>query len=167
MSLFNKKMSMLLCATALMFPAKTMQATSYSLPASTNASTSAVVVPTVDNTKGLFVILTDGNAMTQMMAFALATQTLEQGKSLQILLCGEAGKLAVKNSAQTMLKPVNKSPQMMLASLMSRGVKVEVCPLFLPNTNMTEANLITGVTVAKPPVIAQQMRADGIKLFTF
>lgn len=105
--------------------------------------------------------------MTQMMAFALATQTLEQGKSLQILLCGEAGKLAVKNSAQTMLKPVNKSPQMMLASLMSRGVKVEVCPLFLPNANMTEANLITGVTVAKPPVIAQQMRADGIKLFTF
>ena len=105
--------------------------------------------------------------MTQMMALVLSTQTFEQGKSVQILLCGPAGKLALKNSKQTMFKPINKSPQMLLAGLIARGVQVELCPLFLPSNNLNASQLITGVTIAKPPVIARKMRAEEIKLFTF
>ena len=105
--------------------------------------------------------------MTQSMALVLSTQTVMQGKSVQILLCGPAGELALKNSPQVMMKPLNKSPQMMLADLIAKGVKVEVCPLYLPNSGKTEADLVKGVSVAKPPVVAKRLRADGLRLFTF
>ena len=175
MSVLNKKMPMLLCAMALMFPpqiteaapAVAASAAAPSTNAGVNASAALTASLAAENTKGLFVILTDADPMTQMMALVLSTQTLDQGKSLQIMLCGPAGKLAVKNSEQTILKPANKSPQMLLASLIARGVTVEVCPLFLPNNNTTEAQLISGVSVAKPPVVAAKMIADGIRLFTF
>lgn len=175
MTLFHKKMPMLLCAMALMFPpqiteaapTKSASAAAPSTNAGVNASAALTASLAADSTKGLFVILSDADPMTQMMALVLSTQTLDQGKSLQMMLCGPAGKLAVKNSEETMLKPINKSPQMLLASLIARGVTVEVCPLFLPNNNMTEAQLISGVSVAKPPVVAAKMRADGVKLFTF
>lgn len=160
MSLFSKKTATLAFVLALLFPIQTMAAEPTIAAAAQPASS-------VDNTKGLFVILTDEEPMTQMMALVLSTQTIEQGKSVQILLCGQAGKLALKNSKQTMFKPINKSPQMLLAALIARGVTVEVCPLFLPNVNMSESQLINGVSIAKPPVIAQKMRAEGIKLFTF
>ena len=120
-----------------------------------------------DNTKGLYVVITEADPMTQMMALVLSTQTVMQGKSVQSLLCGPGGDLAMKNSRQVMMKPQNKSPQMLLADLMAKGVQVELCPLYLPNKGKTEGDLIKGVTVAKPPVVAQKLRADGIKLFTF
>lgn len=122
-----------------------------------------------DNTKGLFVVITDAEPMTQMMALVLSTQTVQQGKAVRILLCGPAGELAVKGSKQTMFKPIDKSPQMLLGGLMQKGVKVEVCPLYLPNygKGKSEADLIDGVSVAKPPVVAAAMREDGMKLFTF
>ena len=159
MSLFSKNASRIALLLALFTPIQTKAAERLTPAAQPAAS--------IDNTKGLFIILTDAEPMTQMMALVLATQTLEQGKSLQILLCDKAGQLALKNSKQTIFKPINKSPQMLLAGLIARGVPVVVCPLFLPNINVSESQLITGVSVAKPPVIAQKMRADGIKLFTF
>jgi predicted peroxiredoxin len=160
MSLFSKKTARLAFVFALLLPTQIMAAEPKITP-------SAPLAASVDNTKGIFVILTDEEPMTQMMALVLSTQTFEQGKSLQILLCGPAGKLAIKNSKQTMFKPINKSPQMLLAELIVRGVQVEVCPLFLPNFDMSESQLITGVSIAKPPVIARKMRADEIKLVTF
>lgn len=160
MLLFSKKTATLAVVFALLFPIQTRAAEPIIAPA-------VPLTASVDNTKGLFVILTDEEPMTQMMALVLSTQTIEQGKSVQILLCGQAGKLALKNSKQTMFKPINKSPQMLLSALIARGVEVEVCPLFLPNSNMNESELITGVSIAKPPVIARKMRAEGIKLFTF
>jgi predicted peroxiredoxin len=159
MSFFSKNTAQLAILLALLAPIQTTAAEPIKPAAPPTTS--------VDNTKGIFVILTDEEPMTQMMALVLSTQTFEQGKSLQILLCGQAGKLAVKNSKQTMFKPINKSPQMLLAELIARGVQVEVCPLFLPNFNMSESQLITGVTIAKPPVIARKMRAEEIKLVTF
>lgn len=124
-------------------------------------------VASTETTKGLFVVITEAEPMTQMMALVLSTQTVQQGKSLQILLCGPGGDLAMKNSRQVMMKPQNKSPQMLLQDLIAKGVRVEVCPLFLPNKGKTEADLISGVTVAKPPVVAKNLREDGVKLFTF
>lgn len=116
---------------------------------------------------GLYVVVTTDDAQTQMMAMVLSTQTVKQGKSVRMLLCGPAGELAVKGSEQTMLKPLDKSPQMLLAGLIKSGVPVEVCPLFLPNKGAAPEVLIDGVTVAKPPVVAERLRADDIKLFTF
>ena len=159
MSLFSKNTTRLAFLLAFSVPIQAM--------AAEPIATAAPTATSVDNTKGLLVILTDAEPMTQMMALILATQTLEQGKSLQILLCDKAGQLAVKNSKETIFAPINKSPQMLLAGLIARGVQVEVCPLFLPNFNMSESQLITGVSVAKPPVIAKNMRTEGIRLLTF
>jgi len=118
-------------------------------------------------TKGLFVIVTTPDAQTQMMAMVLSTQTIGQGKSIRMLLCGPAGELAIKNSEQTMLEPLNKSPQMLLLGLIKSGASVEMCPLFLPNKGTDDAVLIDGVSIAKPPVVAQNLREDGMKLLTF
>ncbi|WP_294346008.1 DsrE family protein [Prosthecochloris sp.] len=120
-----------------------------------------------DDTKGLFVVVTTGDVQTQMMAMVLSTQTVEQGKSVRMLLCGPGGELAMKNSKQTLVKPLDKSPQMLLKNLIKKGVTVEVCPLFLPNKGAAPDKLIEGVSVAKPPVVAQRLREEGIKLFTF
>lgn len=120
-----------------------------------------------DETKGLFVVVTTPDAQTQMMAMVLSTQTINQGKSIRMLLCGPAGELAVKNSEQTMLKPLNKSPQMLLQGLIKSGAAVELCPLFLPNKGADPAVLIDGISIAKPPVVAQKLREEGVKLFTF
>ncbi|ACF47244.1 conserved hypothetical protein [Prosthecochloris aestuarii DSM 271] len=120
-----------------------------------------------DEKEGLFVVVTTDDAQTQMMAMVLSTQTVKQGRSVQMLLCGPAGELAVKGSEQTMLKPIEKSPQMLLQGLMKSGVTVEVCPLFLPNKGADASVLIDGVTIAKPPVVAQKLSEEGVKLFTF
>jgi len=126
-----------------------------------------VPATSVETTKGLFVVITEAEPMTQMMALVLSSQTVLQGKSLHILLCGPGGDLAMKNSPQVMMKPMNKSPQMLLQDLIAKGVKVEVCPLYLPNKGKAETDLINGVSVAKPPVVAKNLREEGIKLFTF
>ncbi|MBF0587200.1 hypothetical protein INT08_10920 [Prosthecochloris sp. N3] len=120
-----------------------------------------------DEADGLFVVVTSDNAQTQMMAMVLSTQTVKQGKSVRMLLCGPGGELAVKGSEQTMLKPLDKSPQMLLKGLLSQGVTVEVCPLFLPNKGADASVLVDGVSVAKPPVIAKELRKENIRLFTF
>ncbi len=118
-------------------------------------------------TKGLFVVVTSGDSMTQMMALVLSSQTLSQGRSVRVLICGEAGKLALKGSREKLFKPTGKSPQALLKGLIAKGVKVEVCPLYLPNTGKQPSALIDGVTIAQPPAVAAAMAEDGIKLLTF
>lgn len=120
-----------------------------------------------DDAKGLYVFVTSADVQTQMMAMVLSTKTVEQGKSVRMLLCGPGGELALKGSAQTMVKPLDKSPQMMLKNLIKKGVVVEVCAVFLPNRGGSPDDLIEGVAVAKPPVVAEKLREEGIKLFSF
>ncbi|MCW8815843.1 MAG: DsrE family protein [Chlorobium sp.] len=120
-----------------------------------------------DDAKGLFVFVTSGDVQTQMMAMVLSTKTLEQGKSVQVMLCGPGGELAMKECRQTVVKPLGKSPQMLLKNLISKGVTVELCPLYLPNIEASSKELIDGVSIAKPPVIAEKIREDDVKLFTF
>ncbi len=118
--------------------------------------------------KGLFVIVTAGDPQTQLMAMSLSTQVKLKGKTIRILLCDSAGELAVKGSRETVLKPIDKSPQMLMKALISQGVKVEVCPFFLANKSFASpADLIEGVTVAQPPLVADALLEPGIKLFTF
>lgn len=117
--------------------------------------------------EGIFVVITDADPMTQMMALVLSTQTLNQGRKVQVLLCGPAGSLALKNGDQKVFKPIDKSPAMLLKGLIAKGVTVELCPLYLPNTGKKASEMIEGVTVAKPPVVAAGLAAPGMKLFTF
>jgi predicted peroxiredoxin len=158
MSLFRKSFTALAIALTVIFSFGAM------LNPVSAESQPAAIKPAC---KGLFVIVTSGDSMAQMMAMVLSSQTLNQGRSVRVLFCGKAGELVLKGSKEKIFKPVNKSPQMLLKGLIARGVTVEVCPLFLPEVGKQPSDLIAGVTVAKPPVVAAAMAEDGIKLLTY
>ena len=66
------------------------------------------------HSKKLLVVVTSKDPVTQMMSMVLADRSMKKGAKVDILLCGEAGALAFKDCEQVLLKPQNKSPQMML-----------------------------------------------------
>lgn len=115
----------------------------------------------------MFVFLTSPDPQTQGMALVLTTQAVEQGRTARILLCGPAGDLGLQASESPALKPRDVSPKQMLQGLIGKGVPVEVCALFLPNAERTEADLLPGITAAKPPVVAQMMLEPTVRWFAF
>lgn len=119
------------------------------------------------NTESLFVVLTSDDAETQMMAMVLATQSLNKDLPVRVLLCSEAGELALKDSESPAFAPADRSPKQLLMGLMNNGVQVEVCGIFLPNRDYTEADLIDGVGTAAPPEVAEFMKQEGVRYFTF
>ncbi len=120
-----------------------------------------------ENSKNLLVVVTTDDPMTQLMSMVLATQALKKGATVDVLLCGEAGSLAVKNSREVLLKPNNKSPQMLLSNLVQNGVNVELCPPYLPNKDKTAADLVDGVSIANPPQVAAKLLAEDTKILSY
>ena len=110
-----------------------------------------------NSAKGLNVIITSGDAQTQMMGMVLSMMTLKENKEVNMTLCSKAGDLAVKGMASPTLKPQDKSPKMMLEAIIKQGAKVEVCPLYLPNTGKDETVLLEEITVAKPAEVAKNL----------
>lgn len=117
--------------------------------------------------KELFVALTSADAETQMMAMVLATQSINQGVQVRVLLCSDAGELAIKESESPTFKPADRSPKQLLNGLIDQGARVEVCGIFLPNREYTENNLMDNIGVASPPEVATHMNRESVKLFTF
>lgn len=121
-----------------------------------------------DMAKGLNVIITSPDHQTQLMAMVLSLQTLkEHDKKVKMVLCGPAGKLALKNTVTPKLKPRNVSPTMLLKKIMNLGANVSICPLYLPNAGKTKADLIPGIKVAKPPVVAKRLLHKEFKNLTY
>lgn len=120
-----------------------------------------------DEAPDVYVIVTSPENQTQGMALVLTTQMVEQGQSARILLCDAAGELGIAAYDPPKLAPRDVSPKDMLMGLMARGVPVEVCAIFLPNSDHEEADLLEGVTVAQPPAVAAMLIADGVRWFTF
>ncbi len=117
--------------------------------------TSTVV--SADQGKGLNVMLTSADRQAQMMAMVLSLQTLKKhNKEVNMVICGSAGDLALKETKTKTMKPADKSPTMLLNAVLKSGGKIEVCPLYLPNAGKTAEDLIKGITVAKPPVVASR-----------
>ncbi|NBC03033.1 MAG: hypothetical protein GVY20_04930 [Bacteroidetes bacterium] len=119
------------------------------------------------DTESLFVVLTSDNAETQMMAMVLATQSLNKDVPVRVLLCSDAGDLALKDSESPAFAPADRSPKQLMMGLMNNGVKVEVCGIYLPNRDYTEADLIDGIGTAAPPEVAEFMKQEGVRYFTF
>jgi predicted peroxiredoxin len=115
----------------------------------------------------LFVTLNSGNPQTQGMALVLATQAVEQKAGVRILLCSEGGQLAIKGKESVVLKPRNVTPKDMLQGLMKAGAKVEVCALFLPNSDWKPADLIDGIGVAKPGEVTAFMLQGNVKTLSY
>ncbi len=127
----------------------------------------SLAVAADDSKPNLLVVVTSAEPQTQGMAMVLSMQSVKQGATVQILLCGPGGDLALKGAPQTTLKPKNVTPQAMLGMVMGMGVTTEVCALYLPNNGKTTGDLMDGVGVAKPPAIASALLAPNTRLFTF
>ena len=127
----------------------------------------AGLVEAQSNSESLFVVLTSDDAETQMMAMVLATQSLNKDVPVRVLLCSAAGDLALKDSESTSFAPADRSPKQLMMGLMDNGVKVEVCGIYLPNRDYTEADLIDGIGTAAPPEVAEYMKQEGVRYFTF
>jgi len=115
----------------------------------------------------VYVILTSPDNQTQGMALVLTTQMVEQGLAARILLCDAAGELGIAAYDPPKLAPRDVSPKDMLMGLMQRDVPVDVCAIFLPNSDYEEADLVEGVGVAAPPDVAAAMTVQGVRWFTF
>jgi sulfur relay (sulfurtransferase) complex TusBCD TusD component (DsrE family) len=115
----------------------------------------------------LFVNIHSGNAMAQGAGLVLAGQALEQKANVRVLLCDAAADIAVTGKEMPTLKPRNVTPQQMLQGLIKNGATVEVCALYLPNTGRTPADLIQGVTPAKPADVAAHLLKPGMATLAF
>ncbi|MFW5661085.1 MAG: hypothetical protein ACOC05_06825 [Oceanicaulis sp.] len=118
----------------------------------------------------ILTVLTAAEPQTQLMALILTRFSAQAGADVRVLLCDAAGDLALAEppeSATTPLAPRGMSPHGLLSGLMEAGVTVQVCAIYLPNSDHTEADLMDGVGVAAPPEIAAVMVEPNTKLFTF
>ncbi len=123
-----------------------------------------------DDAASLVTVVTSPDAQTQLMAMVLTAQAVEQGADAHILLCGPGGDIALAEapeSATAPQPPRDMSPQGMLQMLMSRGVTVEVCAIYLPGMGADASVLVDGVGVAQPPEMAGAMLADRTRVWSF
>ncbi len=113
------------------------------------------------------IILTSDSLETRGMAMVLSNALQEQGQELHFLLCDSAGELAVEAHQSPELAPRGMKPEQLLQRLMANGAGVEVCALFLPNSEYTEKDLLEGVTTAQPPAVAEMMADPKVRVFSF
>lgn len=140
----------------------------------TVALTATLLTPSflnADQAKGLNVLVNSSNPQTQAMAMVLSLMSMKKhGKEVNIVLCSGAGDLADKNIKGSPIKrPNGKAPSAKdhLKMLIAKGAKVEVCPLYLPNSGKDKSVLLDGVTVAKPPVVAGKLLNKDFQNITF
>lgn len=124
-----------------------------------------------DNHQGtvdeVLVILSSDSLQTQGMAMVLSNTMAQQGAKVNVLLCDQAGDLALQSYEAPTLKPKDVTPGQMLRGLLKQGSEVKVCALYLPNSEYGMDDLIDGVGVAMPPEMAGQMLNPKIRTFTF
>ena len=118
----------------------------------------------------LVTVVTSENPQTQLMSMVLTMQAVEQGHSVRMLLCGPGGDLALADapeSATAPQPPRDMSPQGLMQAIIGRGVRIEVCAIYLPGRGGDASALIEGVGVAQPPEMAGAMLADGTVVWSF
>ncbi|WP_299236804.1 hypothetical protein [uncultured Halomonas sp.] len=120
------------------------------------------------------VILTSDSLETQGMAMILSNAMQQQGSDLRLLLCDQAGDLAMEGyqSAQPINTPPSNpagqvAPEGIMQMLMKNGAQVDVCAIYLPNRDFGQEALLEGVGVAAPGPIAELMRDPSVPVFTF
>lgn len=133
--------------------------------------TLALALPAAaDSADALVTVITSEHPQTQLMAMVLTTQAVEQGADARILLCGPGGDLALIDApegATAAQPPRGASPQGMLEALMTRGVTVEVCAIYLPGLGAEADVLLEGVGVAQPPAMAEALLAQETRVWSF
>lgn len=114
----------------------------------------------------LFVSVTSGDDHTQFMAMVLANQSMRQGQEIRVLLCGPAATMATENFDGPTMQPADRNAQQLLMNLINHGATVEICAIFLPNTDYTEADLLDGITPANPEEVGAYMADPKVRFFS-
>lgn len=124
-----------------------------------------------DQPNRLITILTAPDAQTQLMAMVLTMNAIGAGAEAEMLLCGPAGDIALRNapeSATAGQPPRGASPQgLMTAMMQNSGLKVQVCAIYLPGMGADASVLIDGVTPAAPDAMGAAIVAPGTTVMSF
>lgn len=119
----------------------------------------------------LVAILTAPEAQTQLMAMVLTMNAMAAGAEAEMLLCGPAGDIALKEapaSATTGQPPKDASPQGLMKMMMEKnGLKVQVCAIYLPGKGADASILLDGVTAAAPDAMGAAIVAPGTSVMSF
>lgn len=113
------------------------------------------------------IILTSGSLQTQGMAMVLGNAMQGKAINVNVLLCDRAGDLALTATRSAKLEPKKVRPEQLLAKLVKGGAQVNVCALYLPNSDHEKSDLIEGVNVASPSEMADLMTAADTRVFSF
>ena len=119
----------------------------------------------------LLTILTTPEPQTQLMAMVLTMNAIAAGAEAQMLLCGPAGDIALKDAPDTATSgqpPRDASPQGMMKSMMeTNGLKVQVCAIYLPGKGADASILLDGVSAAAPDAMGAEIVAPGTTVLSF
>jgi hypothetical protein len=119
----------------------------------------------------LITILTSEEPQTQLMAMVLTMNAIAAGAEAEMLLCGPAGDIALNEapaSATAGQPPKDASPQGLMKMLMAqKGLKVQVCAIYLPGKATDATVLIDGVTAAAPDAMGAAIVADDTTVMSF
>lgn len=119
----------------------------------------------------LITILTAPEPQTQLMAMVLTMNAIAAGAEAEVLLCGPAADIALRDAPATANAPQpprGASPQGLMAMMMAdRGLKVQVCAIYLPGLGADASVLIDGVTAAAPDVMGAAIVAPGTTVMSF
>jgi hypothetical protein len=119
----------------------------------------------------LVTILTAAEPQTQLMAMVLTMNAMAAGAEAEMLLCGPAGDIALKDaptSATAGQAPKGASPQGLMQMMMQKqNLKVQVCAIYLPGKEADATVLIDGVTAAAPDAMGAAIVAPGTSVMSF
>lgn len=108
-----------------------------------------------DKSLGLYLNLSSTNTVTAGHAFSQTLKMQKRGHPITIFLNGGAIMTAVKGVPHTSFK--DKSLQVWLNDLMSGGAKVIICKVCMGVHKITKDDLIEGVAVGSPDVVAEYL----------
>lgn len=124
-----------------------------------------------DDPNRLITILTAPDPQTQLMAMVLTMNAMAAGAEAEMLLCGPAGDIALKDapaSATTGQPPKDASPQGLMKTMIEKnGLSVKVCAIYLPGKGADASILIDGVTAAAPDAMGAAIIADDTSVMSF
>ncbi|MCL3882559.1 hypothetical protein [Marivita sp. GX14005] len=119
----------------------------------------------------LVTILTAPEPQTQLMAMVLTMNAMAAGAEAEVLLCGPAGDIALKDapaSATAGQPPKDASPQGLMKMMIEKNaLKVQVCAIYLPGKGADASVLVDGVTAAAPDAMGAAIVAPGTTVMSF
>jgi len=115
----------------------------------------------------MLMLLSASAAEAQAFNLVLANQLQASGHGVHMLLCGEAGDMALKavpEAATKAVTPQGMTVRTLLEGLLKKGGTVQVCAIYLPNRKLQADALLEGVSAARPQDIAAMIVDPAVKV---